>query len=100
MEEKQKKTLGIVIIFIGLAMLLFTFYLSFSYLNSPYPKASPVKVQQPSGNTGQPDINAAMSQALAPFFDSMIPLAYSTSYLFIMGLVGFWVMGRGIQMVK
>ncbi len=100
MEEKQKKTLGLAIIFIGLALLLFTFYLSYSYLNSPYPTAAPVKVQPQAGNPGQPDINAAMSQALAPFFDSMIPLAYSTSYLFIMGLVGFWVMGRGIQMVK
>ncbi len=100
MEEKQKKNLGIVIIFIGLAMLLFTFVVSYGYLNSPYPSAAPVKAQQPSGNTGQPDINAALSQALAPFFDAMIPLAYSTSYLFIMGLVGFWVLGRGIQVLK
>ncbi len=99
MEEKQLKMAGLAIIIMGLILLLFTFYQSYSYLNSPYPQASPLKSSPPS-TSGQPDINAALSQALTPFFDAMIPLAYSSGYLFLMGLIGFWILGRGIQMVK
>ena len=99
MDEKQRKLLGVVVIFIGLAMLLFTFYLAYSYLISPYPSPS-LPEPQTTATSGQQDISAALSRALAPFFNAMLPLAYSTGYLFIMGLVGFWVMGRGIQLAK
>lgn len=100
MQEKQLKLLGLVIIFIGLALMLFTFYQAYSNLKSPpmFNEASA------SGGTvsgsEQLDVNKAIAQAFAPLFNSVIPLVYSTSYLFVMGLVGFWIMGRGIQLVK
>lgn len=99
MQDKHLKMLGIATIFIGLAILLFTFYQSYSYLNSPYPSLAQPQISD-TGPPGQPDINRALAQALSPFFGSMLPLAYSTSYLFIMGLTGFWILGRGIQLVK
>ncbi len=97
MQEKNLKSLGIIMIFIGLAILLFTFYQSYSYLKSPYPQP---QLPETSASSGQPDINRAMAQAFLPFFSSIVPLVYSTGYLFIMGLVGYWILGRGIQLVK
>ncbi len=101
MEEKHLKTLGMALIFIGLAMLLFTFYQAYAYLKSPVPMPSLESSSSgSSGTSGQPDINKAIAQAFSPLFSSILPLLYSTGYLFIMGLVGSWIMGRGIQLVK
>ncbi len=99
MEEKHLKTLGMALIFIGLAMLLFTFYQAYAYLKSPIQMPTP-ESSGSSGTSGQPDINKAIAQAFSPLFSSILPLLYSTGYLFIMGLVGSWIMGRGIQLVK
>ncbi len=98
MQEKHLKTLGIVLIAIGLAMLLYTFFQAYSLLKSPYP--SPALPEVSSGSAGVPDVNRAISQALLPFFSSIIQSIYSTGYLFIMGLIGYWILGRGIQLVK
>jgi len=93
MQERHVKILGLALIFIGLALSLFTFYQAYTYLKSPYPSPD---LPETSGSSGQPDINRAIAQAVSPF----LPLAFSTSYLFIMGLIGFWILGRGIQLVK
>jgi len=99
MEEKQIKTLGLVIIFIGLALMLFTFYQAYSDLKSPIPSLASPQISG-AGNSGQPDMNRAIAQAFSPLFGAILPLVYSTGYLFIMGLIGFWIVGRGIQLVK
>ena len=99
MQEKHLKMLGVIIIFIGLAILLFTFYEAYSYMKSPYPALDSPQVSS-TLTSGQPDINRAMAQAFSPFFNSIIPLIYSSGYMFVMGLIGFWTMGRGIQLVK
>lgn len=96
MDEKQLKMFGTGIIVLGLLMLIFTFFQSYVYMNSPYPALKPPE----SSGGGQPDINKAIAEAFMPFFGSMIPLAYTSGYLFIMGLVGFWIMGRGIQILR
>jgi hypothetical protein len=99
MQEKHLKILGVVIIFIGLAILLFTFYEAYSYLKSPIPALDSPQVSS-TGTLGQPDINKAMAQAFSPFFNSILPLIYSSAYMSVMGLIGFWILGRGIQLVK
>jgi len=100
MEEKHLKTLGVALMFIGLTMLLFTFYQAYVYLKTPIETPALESSSSVSGNSGMPDINKAIAQAFAPLFNSIVPLVYSTSYLFVMALVGFWIMGRGIQLVK
>lgn len=97
MEEKQIKKLGFALILIGTTLLLFTFYQAYSYLKSPY--LPPPQIPDTAAS-GQPDINRAIAQAFAPFFSSILPVIYSSGYLFIMGLIGSWILGRGIQLVK
>lgn len=97
MQEKHIKMLGVALIAVGLVMLLFTFYLAYTYLKSPYPSLS---IPETSDASGQPDVNQAIAQAFYPFFNSILPLAFSSSYLLVMGLVGFWTLGRGIQIIK
>jgi hypothetical protein len=87
--EKYSKIIGLVFLFLGMALLLIVFFLAYLLFTNP-------EGMLPS----MPGTEGETSAILTSFFKVSIILGAKWMALSILGLVGSWVCNKGIMLIK